>query len=49
MSDLTYLYVAYTIIWAGLFGFAVRLYLQQRSLRRELDTLKEVVDGATDD
>lgn len=45
MSDLIYLYGAYTIIWAGLFLYIIKLHLDQKKLKRELKLLKEIVDG----
>ena len=45
MSDLLYLYGAYTIVWAGLFIYIIKLHLDQRKLRKELKLLKEIVDG----
>ena len=47
MSDLEYLYLAYTIIWAGTFLYLVNLYLSQKKMKKELDVLKEVLDGRT--
>ena len=45
MSDLTFLYAAYTIFWLGTFGYLFKLHMDQRKLAREMDVLKEVVDG----
>jgi CcmD family protein len=44
MSDLIYLYSAYTIIWLGLFFYILRLHLTQRRLDKELKMLKEIFD-----
>ena len=49
MDDLVYFYIAYTIIAAGIFGYAFWLHVQQRGLRKELDALTEVVDGGKGD
>ena len=42
-SSWTALYVAYTIVWAGLFGYLTYLFLKQRRLDREIKMLKEEV------
>jgi CcmD family protein len=45
MSDLNFLYAAYTVFWLGIFGYLFKLHMDQRKLAREMDVLKEVVDG----
>lgn len=45
MSDLIYLYVAYTIIWIGIFFYIFNLHLSQRKLKKDIETLKEVLYG----
>jgi CcmD family protein len=45
MSEMIYLYVAYTVIWAGTFLYVLRLYNNQKKLRRELKMLKGALDG----
>ena len=45
MSDMMYLYIAYTVIWAGIFLYIFRLHTNQKKLKRELRMLKEVMDG----
>lgn len=45
MSDLMYLYMAYTIIWAGAFGYAAYLHTKQAGLRQELENLQARVRG----
>ena len=42
MSDLIYLYGAYTIVWLGLFFYIVRLHLTQRKLDKEIKMLSEI-------
>ena len=44
MSDLTYLYGAYTIIWLGVLFYIVRLHLTQRKLDKEVKMLKEIIN-----
>jgi len=39
-----YLFAAYTIIWALVFGYVLLLYRGQRKLRREIESLKERQD-----
>lgn len=39
-----YLFVAYSIIWAVVFGYVFYLYLRQRKLLREIESLKENPD-----
>ena len=45
MSDMIYLYIAYTIIWAGVFLYILRLNIGQRKLKKELEILMEVTDA----
>ncbi len=45
MAELTYLYVAYTIIWAGSFLYILKLHMDQKKLKRELKVLREVIHG----
>jgi CcmD family protein len=45
MSDLVYLYAAYTIVWAGVFLYCLYLALQLRGIEKEMSALKEVVDA----
>lgn len=45
MDDkIVYFYVAYTIIWFGIFLYLVKMHNDQRRLAREIEVLKEVVD-----
>jgi CcmD family protein len=39
-----YLFAAYTVIWAVLFGYVFVLYLRQRRLLRDIELLKENLD-----
>ena len=43
-NDLTYLYAAYSIIWAGVFAFVLKLFMTQKKLEREMDALKEAMN-----
>ncbi|HEY49763.1 MAG TPA: CcmD family protein [Dehalococcoidia bacterium] len=44
MDNLSYLFAAYTVIWAVIFGYVFFVHQRHRRLRRELDTLKEDVE-----
>lgn len=44
MSDLIYLYGAYTIVWLGLFLYIIKLHLTQRKLDKEIKMLSEIFD-----
>jgi CcmD family protein len=45
MSDLIYLYIAYTIIWAGVFLYIIKLHMAQRRLEKEIEMLREILNG----
>ena len=45
MNDMMYLYIAYTIIWAGAFVYAAYLHTRQVGLGQELELLQERVKG----
>jgi len=45
MSDLIYLYGAYTIIWVGLFLYILKLHTAQRRLKKEIEMLREIING----
>ncbi len=45
MDNLMYLYIAYTIIWAALFIYILKLHVDQKNLKKDLELLVEVVDG----
>ena len=36
-----YLFAAYTVTWAVVFGYVLVLYLRQRKLLRDIELLKE--------
>lgn len=40
MSNLSYLFVGFTIVWAALFIYLFRLQRQEDKLRKDLDALK---------
>lgn len=44
MQNLWFLFAAYTVVWAVVLGFVLSLYLRERSLRREVAALKELLD-----
>ena len=41
MENLSYLFAAYTIIWAVIFGYLYLMQRKQRRLDREIELLKE--------
>jgi CcmD family protein len=43
MTDLESLYIAYTIIWAGLLGYMAYLHFRQTRLAKDLSLLEEMV------
>lgn len=43
MENIGYLFAAFAIAWALVFGYVLLLLGRQRKLKRELDSLKEVV------
>jgi CcmD family protein len=45
METLAYMYVAYTVIWAGLFVYLLKLHLDARRIETELRTLREALDA----
>ena len=42
MENLGYLFAAFAIVWAVVFGYTLLLLNRQRRLRREIDSLKEM-------
>ncbi len=43
MENAGYLFAAFTIIWALVFGYVLLLFNRQRRLRRDINSLKEVL------
>ena len=48
MENAGYLFAAYAIVWAVLFGYIFILSRRQKRLRREIDLLKEALHKETD-
>jgi len=44
MDNMGYLFAAYTIIWAVVFGYVVFMQRKQRRLQRNIDLLRESID-----
>ena len=44
MENLGYLFAAYTIIWAVIFGCVLFMQRKQRRLQRQIDLLQESAD-----
>ncbi len=45
MENAGYLFAAFAIVWAVVFGYVLLLFNRQRRLRREIDSLKEVLQA----
>ncbi len=43
MENAGYLLAAFTIIWAVIFGYMLLLFNRQRSLRREINSLRDAL------
>ncbi len=43
MGELEALYIAYSVIWLGLFGYLAYLHMKQIKLAKELNLLEEMV------
>jgi CcmD family protein len=43
MDSLTALYLAYTVIWAGLLGYMAYIHVKQTKLAKDLSLLEEMV------
>ncbi len=43
MDNLVYVFIAYTVIWAALFGYIITIGSAQKNLRRQIDALKEAL------
>ena len=44
MENLVYLFAAYTIIWAVVFGYVLFMQRKQRRLQRQIDVLGKSLD-----
>lgn len=42
-SSWTALYLAYSIVWLGVFGYLTYLFLRQRRISKDISVLKEEV------
>jgi len=49
MDDIGYFYIAYTIIWFGVFVYMVKMHNDQKRLAREIEVLEEVLDARRGD
>ena len=43
MENAGYLFAAFTVIWAFVFGYVLLLFSRQKRLRREVDSLREML------
>ncbi len=48
MENLSYLFAAFAVIWAGLFAYVFVLVQRQQRLRRDIDCLKETLEKETE-
>jgi CcmD family protein len=46
MDSIWYLALAYAVIWVGLFAYLVNLAREGRSIRQQMDLLRDLVDGS---
>lgn len=42
-NSFTALYIAYSIVWVGVFTYFVYLHMRQRNIEKDIKTLKEEV------
>ena len=42
MENAGYIFAAFAIVWAVVFGYVLLLFYRQRRLRRQIDLLKEL-------
>jgi len=42
-NSFTALYIAYSIVWVGVFAYLVYMHIRQRTVERDIKTLKEEV------
>ena len=40
MENAGYLFAAFAIVWAVVFGYVLSLFIRQKGLRREIESLK---------
>ena len=45
MENLSYLFAAFAIVWAVVFGYVLLLLNRQRRLQREIDSVKQVLNN----
>ncbi len=45
MENAGYLFTAFTILWAVVFGYVIFLFNRQRELRRDIESLKGTFKG----
>ncbi|MBM2824486.1 MAG: hypothetical protein HW402_150 [Dehalococcoidales bacterium] len=45
MENAWFLFAAYSIVWAVVFGYVLSLFRQQRRLRQQIDSLSKTLKG----
>ncbi len=49
MENAGYIFAAFAIVWAVIFGYLLLLFNRQRKLRQEIDSLKKEFRGKGDE
>ena len=49
MENIGYLFAAYTVIWAVVFGYVLIMHRKQRQLQRKITLLQDAVDRSKTD
>ena len=47
MENAGYLFAAYTVIWAVVFGYVFYMHRKQRRLKKQIDMLRDSTEGKT--
>ena len=45
MENAGYLFAAFTVIWALVFGYVFVLFSRQKKLKREIESLKQAIEN----
>ncbi len=48
-DNFPYLLAAFVILWVVVLGYVFSMYIRQRQIRREIDSLKEALKDKTDE
>lgn len=47
MDNLGFLFAANVVVWGGIFFYVFSLHKRSQSLEKDLELLKEIIDGET--